>query len=63
MIVMIILAVAFFALLVGMIHGRAIAEARVIMVMQSHHGAGTATIAALERELSIEWSDDMGLYL
>ena len=46
-----------------MIHGRAIAEARVIMVMQSHHGAGTATIAAIERELSIEWSDDMGMYL
>ena len=63
MIVMIILAVAFVALLVGMIHGRAIAEARVIMVMQSHHGAGTATIAAIERELSIEWSDDMGMYL
>ena len=63
MIVMIILAVAFFALLVGAIHGRAIAEARVIMVMQSHHGAGTATIAAIERELSIEWSDDMGMYL
>lgn len=63
MIVLIILAVAFFALLVGMIHGRAIAEARVIMVMQSYHGAGTATIAAIERELSIEWSDDMGMYL
>ena len=63
MIVLIILAVAFSALLVGMIHGRAIAEARVIMVMQSHHGAGTATIAAIERELSIEWSDDMGMYL
>ena len=63
MIVMIILVVAFVALLVGMIHGRAIAEAQVIMVMQSHHGAGTATIAAIERELSIEWSDDMGMYL
>ena len=63
MIVMIILVVAFVALLVGMIHGRAIAEARVIMVMQSHHGAGTATIAAIERELSIEWSNDMGMYL
>ena len=63
MIVMIILAVAFVALLVGMIHGRAIAEARVILVMQSHHGAGTATIAAIERELLIEWSDDMGMYL
>ena len=60
---LLILAVAFVALLVGMIHGRAIAEARVIMVMQSHHGAGTATIAAIERELSIEWSDDMGMYL
>ena len=44
---LLILAVAFFALLVGAIHGRAIAEARVIMVMQSHHGAGTATIAAI----------------
>jgi hypothetical protein len=60
---LLILAVAFFALLVGMIHGRAIAEARVIMVMQSHHGAGTAAIAAIERELLIEWSDDMGMYL
>ena len=61
MIVLIILAVAFSALLVGMIHGRAIAEARVILVMQSHHGAGTATIAALE--LSIEWHSNEGLYL
>ena len=63
MIVLIILAVSLFALLVGMVHGRAIAEARVIMVMQSHHGGGTATITALERELSIEWHNDKGLYL